>query len=572
VHTCFMGVTMAEKLWQKNYMLGPYKLAKTLHPYPEVPLYKILDDAAADFPSKVAIDFEGRKIRYRELKLMADSLANALLGLGAGKGKSIVIFLPNCPQFIIGDFAILKTGAFTTSISPLHKAGEVEYELDKCGAETIICLEKHMDVIDSIRNKTNLRNIIVTTVEDYAGEEATTPKKTSTGTYQFKELIAEHEADPPPPDPGIDPTEDLAYLAFTGGSTGIPKGVMLTHYARYCNVMQGLPWVYSPLMAGIKGKSSVIIPVPLFHIYGHWISHNAMYMGLRIILVPDPRDTDNIVRLMQQNRPLLVCVVPTQLMRLVGKSIGRMPVTIMSGAAPLPNQVADEVGGELKMPISEGYGLTETGPVTHMNVSAFSKVTGFMRLTKRGIGVPVPDTEVKLVDPETGVDIGFDGEGELYLRGPQLMKGYWPTPGDGLTDGWVASGDVARVDEDGYFYIVDRVKDMANISGYKVYTTTVDEVLFAHPAVSMAVSIGVPDPERAGSERIKAFIRIKEGYEGKVKAEELMEYCRDKLPPYAVPKFVEFKDDLPLTVTEKLFKRALREEEVQKIKEKGGLE
>ena len=222
------------------------------------------------------------------------------------------------------------------------------------------------------------------------------------------------------------------------------------------------------------------------------------------------------------------------------------------------------------MPISEGYGLTETGPLTHVNVSAFSKVTGFMRLTKRGIGVPVPDTEAKLVDPETGEDIGFDREGELYLRGPQLMKGYWPTPGDGLTDGWVASGDVARVDEDGYFYIVDRVKDMANISGYKVYTTTVDEVLFAHPAVSMAVSIGVPDPERAGSERIKAFIRIKDGYEGKVTADEIIAYCRDKLPPYAVPKFVEFKDDLPLTVTEKLFKRALREEEVQKMKEKGG--
>jgi long-chain acyl-CoA synthetase len=252
------------------------------------------------------------------------------------------------------------------------------------------------------------------------------------------------------------------------------------------------------------------------------------------------------------------------------KKIGRMPVMVMSGAAALPKRVADAVSAELKMPISEGYGLTETGPVTHMNLSAFSKITGFMHSLKLGIGVPVPDTEVKLIDPDTGKDIGFAGEGELYLRGPQTMKGYWPTPGSGLTkDGWVASGDIARVDDDGYFYIVDRVKDMANISGYKVYTTTIDEALFTHPAVSMAVAIGIPDPERPGSERIKAFIRLKEGYEGKVTAEEIIEYCRDKFPPYAVPRFVEFRSDLPLTVSEKLFKRALREEEIKKMKESG---
>ncbi|MDY6796355.1 MAG: AMP-binding protein [Actinomycetota bacterium] len=535
-------------------------------------MYSILDDSAASYPYKAAIDYEGSRIRYKELKLMADSLANALLGMGVGKGKSVVVYLPNCPQYIIGDFAILKAGAFTTPISPLHKAGEVEYQLNKCGAETIICLEEDLELFESMKDKTNLQNIIVTDIGDYADKGAAAQTKTAPGTHRFVDLITEHEGDPPPPDPGIDPTEDLAYLAFTGGSTGIPKGVMLTHSARYCNVMQGLPWVYSPLMGGIKGKSSVIIPVPLFHIYGHWVLHSAMYMGLRIILLPDPRNMDKLVELMQRNRPLLVCVVPTQLMRLVGKKIGRMPVTIMSGAAPLPSQVADDIGEELKMPISEGYGLTETGPVTHMNVSSFSKVTGFMRMFKRGIGIPIPDTEVKLVDPGTGEDIGFDEEGELYLRGPQLMKGYWPTPGDGLTDdGWVTTGDVAKVDEDGYFYIVDRVKDMANISGYKVYTTVVDEVLFTHPAVSMAVSIGVPDPERAGSERIKAFIRVKDDYEGEIKTEDLIEHCREKLPPYAIPKFIEFNDDLPLTVTEKLFKRALREKEVQKMKEKGEL-
>lgn len=567
-----MAEMVAEKTWLKSYFLGPYKLAKTLQPYPKVPLYKILDDSAAEYPTRVAVDYGGKEIRYQELKLMADSLANALITLGARKGKGVVMCLTNCAQYIIGDFAILKTGAFTTPISPLHKASEIEYELKQCGAETIICFEEHLDIIKSIKDKTKLQNIIVTSSKDYTPEEAATPKKIP-GTYQFRDLIAKYETEPPPPEPDIDPMEDLAYLAFTGGATGVPKGVMLTHYARHCNILQGLVWVYSVLETGIKGKSSLIVPLPLFHIYGHWAVHTAIYWGLRLILVPDPRDTDTIIKLMRQHRPLLVCTVPTQLMRMAEKRIGRMPVMVMSGAAPLPKKVADALSAELKMPISEGYGLTETGPVTHMNLSAFSKITGFMPAVKLSIGVPVPDTEVKLVDTETGEDTHFSREGELYLRGPQTMKGYWPTPGSGLTeDGWVASGDIARMDEDGYFYIVDRVKDMANISGYKVYTSTIDEVLFTHAAVSMAVAIGIPDPERPGSERIKAYIRLKEGYEGKVTPEEIMEYCRDKVPAYARPKFVEFRDDLPLTVTEKLFKRALREEEIQKMKRRGELE
>ncbi|MBC8274669.1 MAG: AMP-binding protein [Chloroflexi bacterium] len=563
---------VSNKFWLRSYRLGPYKLAETLQPYPKVALHKILDDSAADYPTKVAIDYEGKEMRYRELKVMADSLANALTSLGANRGKSIVILLPNCPQFIISDFAILKTGAFTTPISPLHKASEIEYELNQCRAETIICLEDHLDLISLTKDKTNLQNIIVTSAKDFTREQAATPRKIA-GTYQLRELIAKYEAEPPPPEPEIDPMEDLAYLAFTGGATGTPKGVMLTHYAKRCNLMQSLAWVYSPLIGSIKGKSSLIVPLPLYHVYAHWASHTAIYLGLRMILVADPRNTDTIVKLMQQHRPFLVCTVPTQLMRMAEKKIGRMPVMVMSGAAALPKEVADAVSAELKMPISEGYGLTETGPVTHMNLSAFSKITGFMPSVKLSIGVPVPDTEVKLIDPDTGKDVGFGGEGELYLRGPQTMKGYWPTPGKGLTkDGWVASGDIARSDEDGYFYIVDRVKDMANISGYKVYTTTIDDVLFTHPAVAMAAAIGIPDPERSGSERIKAFIKLKEGYEGKVSAEEIIEHCRDKVPPYAVPKLVEFKEDLPLTVSEKLFKKALRDEEITKMKRSGVLQ
>jgi len=564
-------MSLEEKPWHKSYYFGPYRLPKTLQPYPRTPLYRILDDTASRHPSQVAIYYEGREIRYRDLKSMADSLARALAGQGAAKGKSVAISLPNCPQFIMGDFATLKTGAFVTLISPLHGAGEIEYELRESGAETLICLEESLDLINSIKDKTSLQNIIVTSDKDYAEEEPAGGIKIK-GALRFKDLIAEHEGEPPPPEPELDPLEDLAYLLFTGGATGIPKGVMITHYNRYCNVMQGLAWVYSPLMPGIEGKASGMVPIPLFHTYGHWAAHSAVYMGLRLILVRDPRDTDTIVELMRRFRPAVVCVVPTQLMRLADRDIERMVVSIMSGAAPLPQKVADAVSAKLKMPISEGYGLTETGPVTHMNIAALSKVTGFMRVMKSGIGVPVPDTEVKLVDVDTGEDIGLDGEGELYLRGPQVMKGYWPNPGSGLAEGgWLASGDIARMDEDGYFYIVDRVKDMANISGYKVYTNTIDEILFTHPAVAMAVTIGVPDPERPGSERIKAFIKLKEGHEGEVREVDFIEYCREKIPPYAVPRSIEFRDELPMTVTEKLFKRELREEEVQKMKERGVL-
>lgn len=553
--------------WLKSYMLGPYKLAKTLEPYPKMPLYKILDWSAANYPSHVAVEYLGRQLRYNELKLSVDKLANALAELGVNKGSKVAVILPNCPQFIISDFAILKAGATVIPCSILHKALDLEYEIGTPGAETVICLEDSFGLINSIKDKTKLKNIIVTSIKDYSPEESQTPERLP-GVYSFRDLIAEHEAKPPEVE--IDPMEDLAYIQFTGGATGWPKAVMITHYSRLTNIMQGFAWAYAPLSAGIKGHCSLLIPVPVFHVYGHWATQASIYWGLRVILVANPRDTEAIIKLMQEHRPLLVIAVPTQLMRMVEKRIGRLPILVMSGAAPLPKEVADLVEKELMMPVSEGCGLTETG-TTHLNLSAFSKITGFAPRVKLSIGVPIPDTEVRLVNLDTGKECAAGEDGELHIKGPQVMKGYWPTPGSGLVDGWLATGDIARMDEDGYFYIVDRIKDMANISGYKVYTEVIDEILFAHPAVSMAAAVGIPDPERPGSERIKAFIRLKEGYKGKVTVDEIIQHCKDKVPPYAVPKFVEFREDLPLTVTEKLFKRALREEEIRKMKERGEL-
>jgi long-chain acyl-CoA synthetase len=244
-----------------------------------------------------------------------------------------------------------------------------------------------------------------------------------------------------------------------------------------------------------------------------------------------------------------------------------MPIFYFSGAAALPPDIAEKFEKKTGVPMSEGYGMTEASPCTHINLSALSKVTRFMKEAKRSIGVPIPDTEVKLVNPDTGEEVPFGETGEVWIRGPQIMLGYWPEIGNGLQEGgWLASGDIGKMDEDGYFYIVDRIKDMINVSGMKVYSRVIDDVLTSHPAVRMAGVIGLSDPNRPMSERVKAYIALEMGKEGEITPEDIIAFCRDKLPPYAVPKEVEFKQDLPLTLIMKVDKKKLREEELTKVK------
>lgn len=550
--------------WLKSYKLGPFKLEHSLEPYPEEPLFSFLDSSAERYPRATAIEYYGLRTSYQELKESADRLANALSALGVKKGDKVATVLPTCPQHIISGFGIIKTGAAHLPCSVLHKERELEYELGESGTETIICLEEQLERIRAVQAKTKLKNIIVTTLKGYspAEEQGTTAPA---GTLPFRELIESHQ--PVPPQVEINPKEDLAYLAFTGGATGVPKGVMLTHYNRYVNTLQGMPWAMAKLEKSIRGKASTCICVPLFHSYGDACALFSIYWALKMILIQDPRDTDYIVKMLTENRPFLVAVVPTQLMKMRDKDLPRMPIQIMSGASHLPMEVRESISEKIKMPISEGYGLTESGPMTHMDLTGFTKITGFAAKQKYSIGIPIPDTDVKLVDDDTGKECPIGEAGHMYIKGPQIMKGYWPEAGNGLVDGWLPTGDVARMDEDGYFYIVDRIKDMANVSGYKVYTSTIDDIFHQHPAVSMAAAIGVPDPEREGSERIKVFIVLREEYRGKVTEEEIIEFCSDKCASYALPRQVEFRDSLPLTVTEKIFKRLLREEEIKKMQE-----
>jgi long-chain acyl-CoA synthetase len=549
------------KPWAGSYKLGPFDLDRTMEPYPRIPLFSYLDDTAKRYASRPACHYLERKITYKELKLYVDKLAGALVELGVKKGHKVATILPTSPQFVIADYAVQKTGAAHVPCSLLHKSHDLIWEIGESGAEVVICLDTSLDLVNLIKPETSIKTVIVTSLKDFSADE---PQLSEiAGALQLRDVIAMAAPNPPPVD--IDPVEDLALLVFTGGATGKPKGVMLTHYNLTANTRQSLPWALGPIEKGIVGKSSMLIAIPAFHSYGHWAIRACVYWGLQMLLVPDSRDIDMIVGLLKKYRPFMAPLVPTQYMRLIEKKIGRTNTTFSSGAAPLPPEVSNKFKKVTGMPITEAYGLTETGPLTHFNLSSFAKITGFMLFEKKGsIGVPVADTEVKLVDSTTGEDVAAGEVGEMYIRGPQVMKGYWPEAGSGLVDGWLPTGDLCRMDEDGYFFLVDRDKDMINVSGNKVYSTRVDEVLFEHPAVAQAVTIGVPDPAKPGSERVKAFVVRNEDFAGKVTADDIIAHCREKLAPYAVPKFVEFRDSLPLTVTEKLFKKALRDEERKK--------
>jgi long-chain acyl-CoA synthetase len=450
---------------------------------------------------------------------------------------------------------MVPTSILRTAEGLLHEAGSSKSKI-------VICQEANLELVLGVKEQCDIEHVILTSTVGYDLESVSS--QLPQNAYDFRTLL--NETDPKLPQVEIDPQEDLCELSFTGGATGVPKGVMITHANRLSCLFQGLPWVLKPLLRGFAGKASVLIAIPMFHSYGHYTQQSAALLGLRLLVLPDPRDSDLMIEYIEKFRPLFIPTVPTQLMRIADANLSRMNTLLWSGAAPLPNEIGQAIKKKIGMPVSQAYGLTETSPVTHFNVSSFSKITGFMAQEKYGIGIPTPDTECRLLDIETGEEVSSGKPGEIVVRGPQVMKGYWPEPGSGLTtDGWLHTGDIATMDDDGYFQIVDRTKDMVNISGMKVYTTTVDEVLYKHPGVLMAAAFGVPDPENPGSERVMAVIQPKKGYREQLTEAEIRDFCKGKLSPYAVPRFIEFRDDMPLTVTEKVFKRALRDEALRNI-------
>ncbi len=606
--------------WFKEYEI--VGIPRTLQPYPNEPTHYFLDQAAEKRPRLGCVQM-GLEITYPELKDHADRFANALAAMGVEKGDRVATLLPTSVQFIVADAGISKAGAVHVPCSFLEAQDTLAHKFTESSPKAIICLEEHLTLAESLREFMGAPNIIITSVDDYS--DRTSRHAEVPDAMWLTEVIA--QAKPEPPRVDIDPNRDLETLLFTGGTTGLPKGCMLTHRNIVANAQQN-PAMFGPIARILEGNVSVLIGLPFFHSYGHCIMHTMINGMYNLLIVTDPRDTKAMLRMIHEYNPVLQFGVPTQFMKLLEEDIKATRVIGISGSAALPPNVQEKFEQESKTFVSEGYGLSELSPVTHFNGSANIRAMGgrkmvpimnkllfnpvnraFMNFQARmlgpklygkmflgilgivsdrnrksdklksvekraTIGIPVPDTVVKVVEVDTGRTISFQQMieegvvGEMLLDGPQRMLGYWPEPGRGLDEeGFVHTGDVVKMDENGYFSIVDRTKDMAIVSGYKVYTRELDDILYDHPATEVAAAIGVPDPEREGSERIKVFIQLREDYKGKVVEEDYMAYLKEKVAKYAVPRSITFLDELPLTEVFKVNKKVLREMELEELTE-----
>jgi long-chain acyl-CoA synthetase len=544
----------ANKSWFSSW---PKDVPKNLE-YPKVPLHEILEKTAKEHPEKAAIAFFEREITYAELDSLSDQFAGALAALSVKKGDRVAIFLPNIPQFVIAYYGVLKAGAVLTAISPLHKEREVEYQLSDSEAETIVALDSLYPIVEKVWQKTTLKNAVVTSVEEYASKNPFTSskKEQSPNVYSFPDLLKEPAK---PPSVFIDPQEDLAALQYTGGTTGTAKGAMLTHLNLVSNAFAFAAW--------IKGTSeeTFLTALPLFHIYGMTTSLNVpISLPAKMVLLPK-FDPATVLEAIQWHRVTVFCGAPTMYsVLLANPALGKFDLTsirvCISGASPLPPQVQKrfmEITGGF---LAEGYGLTEASPVTHCN-----PVDKTMRTVRVGsIGLPIPNTDARIVDMETGEKtLGAGETGELAVKGPQVMRGYWKRPEETalvLRGGWLLTGDIARMDRDGYFYITDRKKDLIKYKDYSVYPRELEDVIYEYQAVKLCAVVGKPDP--MVGEIPKAFIVLKEG--AKATAEEIMQFIKDKVAPYKAVREVEFRKELPISAAGKVLKRVLQEEEKRK--------
>ncbi|MFW9899092.1 MAG: long-chain fatty acid--CoA ligase [Promethearchaeota archaeon] len=550
----------AQKIWTKNYDEGVPSSIE----YPEMNVYEFLDNSAKDFGSRTAIWFMKNKISYKSLKDITDRLATALVDLGIKKGNVVAIMIPNFPQFIISYYGILKAGGIVTACSVLHTEHELAYQLNDSGVEIIIAWDNQIEKINKIKDRTRLKHIIITNVFDYSPMAPRNPPEIA-GTIQLINLI--NNTKPNPPKFKTNAKEDLVCLQYTGGTTGLPKGAMLTHYNIVSNCTAVTTWAGEEFR---RGKETILTNLPLFHIYGQTVCMNLhIYMGSTIALNPDPRDQKSLFEIIKSTHPTMFPGVPTMYMRLLerddledyAKDLKSIRVC-NTGAAPMPPEVQKEFEERTGGIILEGYGLTETSPVTHSNPFSGTRKVG-------SVGMPIPDTEVRIVDIDDYTNILPIGEaGEIIMKGPQVMKGYWNKPEETdnqLKNSWLLTGDIGQMDEDGYFYIVDRKKDMIDVSGFKVYPREVEDVLFEYEPIEKAAIIGVPDPDLPGSEKVKAYVVLKDGYkETDETKNQIKEFLRQNVAPYKVPKFIEFRKELPETLVGKVQRKDLKEIEAKR--------
>jgi len=551
--------------WLTSYEQGvPEKVA-----YEETCLPAFLERSASRFPDNVALVFQGYRMTYRELNQMVNNFAAVLTDFGLGKGDSVAILLPNLIPCVVSYFAIIKIGAIAVMNNPLYSDRELEHQFNDSGAKLLITLDLLGNRMIDLRPRTAIQKIIYTSIGDYlpfpknllfplVGKKKglAAAVKSADDVYQWKAVLAGGAGVPPQVDLTFD---DVAMYQYTGGTTGVSKGVMLTHGNLSKQVQQVAAWF--PQFD--QGTEIMLGALPFFHVFGLTTAMNfAIYMGWGDILVPKPQP-DALLDTIGKFKPTFAPLVPTMYIGMLGDPrIDQIDMTSIkgcfSGSAPLPIEVIKDFETKTGAVIVEGFGMTESSPVTHINPFAGGN-------RKVGsIGVPISDTECRIVDLDDGVTDVPPGEtGELLVRGPQVMQGYWNNPAatdETLTDEWLHTGDIAQMDADGYFFIVDRKKDMIISGGYNVYPRDIEEVFFEHPKVLEATAIGVPHPKRG--EQVKVFVVLKEGET--TTHEELIAYCKDKLATYKLPTMIEFIKELPKTNVGKVLKKDLRAQEMSK--------
>lgn len=550
--------------WLSSYEKGvPESIS-----YEEICLPDILGKTAGKFPDKMALLFEGYKMTYRELNDMVNRFAAVLHAFGVRKGDSIAILLPNVIPCVVAYYAILKIGGIVVMNNPLYTDRELEYQFNDSGSKFLITLDLLGNRMIDLRPKTNIEHIIYTSIGDYLPfpknllfplvakkKNLAADVKPFENVYKWKDVLAKSTGNPPNVELLFD---DIAMYQYTGGTTGVSKGVMLTHANLSKQVQQIGAWFPT-----FDSNEIMLGALPFFHVFGLTTAMNlAIYLGWGDILVPKPQP-EQLIQAIKKFKPTFAPLVPTMYIGILNHPhIDKIDLTSIkgcfSGSAPLPVEVIRDFENKTGAVIVEGYGLTESSPVTHVNPYAGGK-------RKVGsIGVPIPDTHCRVVDLNDGeTDLPIGEPGELLVKGPQVMKGYRNNAEDTaatLTDGWLHTGDISRMDEDGYFYIVDRKKDMILSGGLNVYPRDIEEVLYENPKVQEAAAIGIPHPTRG--ESVKVFVALKEG--ATTTQEELIEYCKDKMAKYKLPTEIEFRKELPKTNVGKILKKELKAEEMAK--------
>jgi long-chain acyl-CoA synthetase len=551
--------------WLKHY---PPEIPHTIS-YEGKTLQQYLQKTAKVYPKKKALYFLGKEMTYEQIYKESLKFANYLIEIGLKKGDCVSIMLPNCPQAVIGYYGTLLAGGIVVQTNPLYMERELEYQLSDSGAKFILCLDLLYPRVRKVKGVTSIEHIIVTGIKDYLPfpknliypfiqkkEHGIVVNVEHKGNnHLFKNIVIygnDNELNVP-----VSPKDDLALLQYTGGTTGFPKGVMLTHENLVANMVMCSHWMYRCK----EGEERVLGILPFFHVYGMTTVMNLSVMKASQMILLPKFDAETTLKTIQKTKPTMFPGAPTIYIALLNHSdIKKYDLSsidsCISGSAPLPIEVQENfekvTGGKLV----EGYGLTESSPVTHSNFLWDKRVSG-------SIGVPWPDTDAKIVSLENGQEVQPKEIGELIVKGPQVMRGYWNKPEETeavLKDGWLYTGDLGYMDEEGYFYIVDRKKDMIIAGGFNIYPREIEEVLYEHEKVQEAVVAGIPDPYRG--ETVKAYVVLKEGVQ--CTEDELNEFARKHLAAYKVPRIYEFRKELPKTAVGKILRRALVEEEKEK--------